>query len=167
MNIGEFAPPRSRLPLVLTALVLVVLAVVVLSGVFRTMIPAVTPTLTPTPSASATSARPGLPFTTPDERYWGRWEILDHRWTRSGLMVEIRIHVDNGPLGYSFMAFENQGAEVINPSPGADSPPLTGASIPTGGIETGWVYFVMDRGDSTIILADEDGKQMSALVIKG
>ena len=166
VRIEDFAPPRSRVPMFVTLAVLAALALVLLGGTLRAYLP-VPPASSPTPTVATPSALPGLPFTTPDERARGRWEILDHRWTASGLMVEVRIHVDHGPLGYSFMAFENQGTEVIEPSPGADSPALTGSSIPTGGVETGWVYFLMTRGDATIILANEEGRQMSALVVEG
>lgn len=167
VHIEDFAPPKSKAPLIVTLAVGVALALVILASTLRPGLLASVPTVTPTPSASTTVSESGLPFTSPDERFNGRWEIMDHRWTDHGLMVQVRIKVDRGPLGYTFMAFENQGTDVIDPSPGADSPVLSGRRIPSGGEETGWVYFSMARGDATIILANEAGRQMSALVVQG
>lgn len=167
VSIDEYAPPRSRLPLAITVGALALLVVALIGITLRPGLLAPAGVATPTPSPTATTLAPGLPFSTSDERFWGRWEILEHRWTDSGLMIQVRIHVDRGPLGYTFMAFENQGVRVVDPSPGAESPVLTGRRIPSGGVETGWVYFHLARGDATIILADEAGQQMSALVVQG
>lgn len=167
VHIEDFAPPKSKAPLIVSLAVGVALALFLLASALGPGLLANVPRATQTPPSTAAASESGLPFTSPDERFNGRWEILDHRWTEHGLMVQVRIKVDRGPLGYTFMAFENQGTEVIDPSPGADSPVLSGRRIPSGGEETGWVYFSMDRGDATIILANEAGRQMSALVVQG
>lgn len=164
VKIDEFAPPRSRLPLVLTLVVLLVAALIWGATMLRPAPPA--PAAAPTPSATSPTAR-GLPFLTPDERFAGRWEIVEHRWTDSGLEVEIRLTVDKGPVNYSFLAFENSGVEATSPTPGSDQPQFSGLPIETGQEESGWLFFPLERGPATIILATAGGNQMSALPVVG
>jgi hypothetical protein len=173
VTIEEFAPPRSRLPLVVL-LIAVVVAGLIWAG--TTMgpaqpIPAATVSASPRPSASANpttaATGAGLPFVSPDQRYSGRWEILAHQWTDSGLEVEIRIAVDQGPIGYSFIAFGNNDTEATRAEPGSQFPRFSGSVIPSGQEETGWLFFPLQRGASTIILANGAGNQMSALPVAG
>lgn len=165
VKIDEFAPPRSRLPLLITLIVLLVAGLIWGATLLRPVaaVPAASASATPsqTPTAS------GLPFLTPDERYSGRWEILEHRWTDSGLEVEIRISVDRGPFSYSFLAFENSGVDATSPDPGSQPPQFSGLPIATGAQESGWLFFPLDRGPATIILATAGGNQMSALPVSG
>lgn len=166
-NIEEFAPPRSRLPL-LIALIAVVVAGLIWAGTTL-----VAPQLAPSASASpstrptATSSGSGLPFVTPDERYTGRWEILRQQWTDSGLEVEIRVMADQGPISYSFMAFGNDDVQATKSQPGSMSPQFSGMPIESGNQETGWLFFPLQRGASTIILLTGAGRQMSALPVSG
>lgn len=163
VKIEEFAPPRSRLPLLLTLVVLLVAGLIWAATMLRPVDPGATPTRSPSPSATGS----GLPFLTPDERYSGRWEILDHHWIDSGLEVEIRIAVDKGPFRYSFLAFENSGVDASEPNPGSQQPLFSGAPIATGKEESGWLFFPLERGPATIILATDAGNQMSALAVNG
>ena len=165
VKIDEFAPPRSLLPLVVTVVVLLVAALIWGATMLRPDPPA--PVASSTPTASATPTTPGLPFLTPDERYAGRWEIVEHHWTDSGLEVEIRLAVDKGPFSYSFLAFENVGIQATSPSPGSGSPQFSGEPIETGEQESGWLFFPLERGPATIILATAGGNQMSALAVSG
>lgn len=166
VNIDEFAPPRSRLPLVVTLVALLVAGLIWFGTTWRGQPSAAT---SPTPSASAgtTAPPPGLPFVTPDERFTGRWEILRQQWTDSGLEVEIHVVADRGPITYSFLAFGNNDVEATNSSPGSQNPKFSGLPIATGRDETGWLFFPLDRGPSTIILATASGNQMSALPVTG
>ena len=165
VKIDEFAPPRSRLPLVVTVVVLLVAALIWGATMLRPDTPA--PAASPTPTPTATPTAPGLPFLTPDKRYAGRWEIVEHQWTDSGLEVEIRLAVDKGPFSYSFLAFENSGVQATSPSPGSGSPQFSGEPIETGEQESGWLFFPLERGPATIILSTSGGNQMSALAVSG
>lgn len=165
VKIDEFAPPKSRLPIVLTLVVLLVAGLIWGATMLRPDTP--TPAATPTPTATASPTAPGLPFLTPDKRFTGRWEIVEHRWTDSGLEVEIRLAVDKGPMNYSFLAFENSGVEATSPTPGSDEPQFSGQPIGTGQEESGWLFFPLERGPATIILATAGGNQMSALPVGG
>lgn len=167
MNIDEFAPPRSRLPLLVTLVVLVVAALIWGATLLR---PA-SSTAGANPSASAsptaTSSGSGLPFLSPDERFSGRWEIIEHRWTDSGLEVEITLAADRGPVNYSFVAFNNAGVDPTESTAGSEQPQFSGLPIPTGQKESGWLFFPIERGPATIILATAGGNQMSALAVSG
>lgn len=166
VKIDGFAPPRSRLPLLVVVIALVVAGLIWAGTTLRA--PQASPSASsapPTPSASPTA--PGLPFVSPDERYAGRWQILRHLWTDSGLQVEIRVMADRGPVTYSFMAFGNNDVEATSPEPGSQDPQFTGRPIPTGSQETGWLFFPLQRGASTIILSTATGNQMSALPVAG
>ncbi len=167
VNIDEFAPPRSRLPL-LVILVAVVVAGLIWAGTTLAA-PSSDPSASASPSAhpTATTAGEGLPFVTPDELHTGRWEILHQQWTDSGLEVEIRVMADNGPISYSFMAFGNDDVQATASQPGSQSPQFTGMPIESGSQETGWLFFPLQRGASTIILLTGAGRQMSALPVSG
>ena len=165
VKIDEFAPPRSRLPLIVVLVGLLAAGLIWASTTLRPAQQAGTPT--PSPSPTATTAGAGLPFLTPDGRYSGRWEILEHRWTDWGLEVEIRIAADKGPISYSFMAFDNTSVEATQPDVGPQAPYFSGLPIKTGSEESGWLFFPLERGPSTIILATAAGNQMSALAIPG
>jgi len=168
VKIDEFAPPRSRLPLVVIVVALLVAGLIWAGTAWRGQ--QTVPDARTTPSATSPVATPsasGLPFVTPDQRYSGRWEILRHQWTDSGLEVEIRLAVDKGPVTYSFLAFGNNDVQATNSSPGSQNPKFNGLPLQTGDEATGWLFFPLERGASTIILATASGNQMSALAVSG
>ncbi|MCA0296352.1 MAG: hypothetical protein LCH96_13810 [Actinobacteria bacterium] len=169
VKIDEFAPPRSRLPLVVVVVALLVAGLIWAGTAWRGQ-QDITAGSSPSPSASspgATSTASGLPFVTPDQRYNGRWEVLRHQWTDSGLEVEIRLAADKGPISYSFLAFGNNDVQATNASPGSQNPKFDGLPLQTGQEATGWLFFPLERGASTIILATASGNQMSALAVAG
>jgi hypothetical protein len=167
VNIDEFAPPRSRLPLLVTLVVLVIAGLIVGATLLRPASPAVSASPSPSASPTTTSSASGLPFLSPDERFSGRWEIVDHRWTDSGLEVEITLAAERGPVNYSFVAFNNAGVEATESTAGSEQPQFSGQPIPSGQKESGWLFFPIERGPATIILATSGGNQMSALPVSG
>lgn len=167
VNIDEFAPPRSRLPLLVTIVVLVVAALIWGATLLRPASSATSAGPSPSASPSATRSASGLPFLSPDERFSGRWEIVEHRWTDSGLEVEITLAADRGPVNYSFVAFNNDGVDATESTAGSQQPQFSGEPIPSGQQESGWLFFPIERGPATIILATSGGNQMSALAVSG
>jgi len=166
VNIDEFAPPRSRLPLLVILVVLIVAALIWGATLLRPASPtAASPSASSSPAATPSAS--GLPFLSPDERFAGRWEIVDHRWTDSGLEVEITLSADRGPVNYSFVAFNNAGVDATESTAGSEQPQFSGQPIPTGQQESGWLFFPIERGPATIILATSGGNQMSALPVSG
>ncbi len=165
VSIGEFAPPRSRLPLVVTLVAALVAGLIWIGTSMRP--PQAPPAPSPSASPSSSTSAPGLPFVTPDQRYAGRWEILSHQWTATGLEVEVRIAVDRGPVSYSFLAFGNNDVQATEAEPGSQQPQFSWSPIPSGGEETGWLLFRLERGATTIILAEAGGSQIAALPVTG
>ncbi|MFT4110247.1 hypothetical protein [Propionicimonas sp.] len=167
VTIEEYAPPRSRLPLLVAVIAIVVAGLIWAGTSLRA--PQASPSTGPSAGATptATASAPGLPFVTPDQSVSGRWEILEHRWTDSGLEVEIRVYADQGPVTYSFMAFGNDDVQATASEPGSQNPRFSGRPIDTGGSETGWVFFPLQRGASTIMLYTASGNQVSALPVAG
>ena len=166
VSIGQFAPPPNRTPLLVTLAALITLVLVIGGGIYVRSLPTTEPSTSPSPAAT-TPATPGHPFTTPDGQRGGSWEILESAWTDEGLQLQLRIHSESGPISFSFMAFANASTRVITPTSSPRTPDIrTGTATPTRSV-TGYVFFPMPRGDSTIILANGTGRQMSALPVKG
>ena len=114
------------------------------------------------------AAPPGLPFLSPDERYSGRWEIVEHRWTDSGLEVEItrRRRPRPGELLVRRVQQHRRGSHRIRGRlrPAAvlrPADPARARRSPAGCSSR------IERGPTTIILATAGGNQMSALPVSG
>lgn len=168
VHIASFAPPKSPVSTIVTFAALAVLAGVIAAGMFLRSAPPPGPSPTATRATTgATSGRPGLPFTSQDGSTGGRWLIENSHWSTSGLSVHIRIFADDGEVSYSFQAFTNRGAQLIDPVPGADQPTLDTGSLEQGDQAEGWVYFPTQRDDITVVLRTADGEPLSAQVVKG
>lgn len=168
MHIESFAPPKVSVSAMVLLGAVGLLVVVVIAGlVFRTTTPAAPSSSTPAAAPTPTPTLPGHPFRTPTGNAGGRWDIVASRWTSEGLSARIKIMVDEGPITYSFFAFANTGTDVVDPTPGPDTPELTRGTLADGESIEGWVFFPTPRGDTTITLATAAGRQMSALVVKG
>lgn len=165
VSINQFAPPPNRTPLLITVVALVILGLVLAGGMYVNSLPKNQPSASPSPSATEPTG-PGHPFTTTDGRT-GRWEILDSTWTSEGLQLQVAVYSDEGSISFSFLAFSNGPAEVVRPTSSPKSPDLRIGTATPGAGATGYVFFPMDRGDATIILANGVGRQMSALPVKG
>lgn len=166
VSINQFAPPPNRTPLLITLAALITLVLVIGGGVYVRSLPSAEPSASPSASQTV-AAGPGQPFTTPDERSKGRWEILDSAWTDEGLQLQIRIYSDSGTISFSFMAFSNASTEVVTPTSSPRTPDIRKGIAYVSDPVTGYVFFPMTRGDATIILATGTGRQMSALTVKG
>lgn len=167
VTITEFAPPRSRMPLVVALIAVVVAGLIWAGTALASPQPGSAASASPSARPTVTASGPGLPFVTPDERYTGRWEILRQQWTDSGLEVEIRVMADRGPIDYSFVAFGNDDVQATTAQPGSQQPQFSGMPIQSGSQETGWLFFPLRRGAATIILGTAAGRQMSALPVSG
>ncbi|MFZ1412832.1 MAG: hypothetical protein WAS07_15385 [Micropruina sp.] len=167
VHIDAFAAPKNHTPLLVTIAALVALALVIVGGIVINAQPRPAPTVSATPTrVSSPDNLPGLPFTSPDGRVSGRWEVLSSRWDSEGVTVQVRVHAVDGTVTYSFMAFANQGATVHDPVPGSSRPELGTGQIAEGDTAIGYLYFEVPREDMTLILATGTGRQMSALVVK-
>lgn len=88
-------------------------------------------------------------------------EVVDHRWTSSGLEVDYRITVDEGVRRFAFFAFDNATRESFLP----DEDYLVEASpnMPA----TGTVTFSMPQADASFVLTTGSGRAITALPIQG
>lgn len=169
VDINAYAPPRRGgngwwlLILGGVLLGLVAAAFLVPRG-----LPAPAPAPTPSTNTSA-PVGPGMPFTLPNSpSNNGRWEVVSHQWTSTGVQVHVRVHADTGRISYGFVAFANVGTSVYEPEAGAaPAPELSTGTLRAGESAEGNVFIPIPRGQSTLILTTEGGRQMSALPIPG
>lgn len=166
VSIDQFTPPPNRTPLLVTIAALITLVLVIGGGIYVRSLSEAAPSTSPSPSGTA-AAGPGQPFSTPDERQKGRWEILDSSWTDEGLQLQLRLYSDSGTISFTFLAFSNASTEVVSPSVSPRSPDIRKGIVYGSEPVTGYVFFPMSRADATIILATGTGRQMSALPVKG
>ncbi len=126
------------------------------------------------PSASSTKPadRTPLPGTqativvSPIDGAEAWWEILDVRWDSTGVSLDVRLTGEKGTLGYSFFALDNTNTTSHDPDftwPGALPPGAVSAPNSIRGI----VRFEKNRGDTTVIIATPNGRQITALVVSG
>ncbi len=166
VSIDQFTPPPNRTPLLVTLAALITLVLVIGGGIYVRSQPEGAPSASPSPS-STVAAGPGQPFSSPDERQKGRWEILDSSWTDEGLELQLRLYSDGGSISFTFLAFSNASTEVVSPTSSPRSPDIRKGIVYNSEPVTGYVFFPMSRADATIILATGTGRQMSALPVKG
>lgn len=177
------APPRSRLPLLLSLLALAIVGGL-LWGVARmgsgpepqTTRPAPTASI-PTEGATAADPTPGrapatgnlrsIPFANAEEASAGTFEILRDEWTSEGLVLTIRVSLTQGQQRLDFFALDNgPTARQYDPS-STGNDYLAGQPIRAGQTLTGRVLFEKERGDTTIFLAGTHGRQVAALKVEG
>lgn len=166
VDINAYAPPRRGGGGWWLLLLGGVLLGLVLAALFARP-PAAAPE--PTPAAAPTEASaPGRPFTMPGApNSRGRWELLSHEWSDAGLTARVRVTSDAGRVSYGFLAFSNTGTEVYEPERGAPTPEIGSGSLQVGQTIEGHLFIPMPRGDATLILTTETGRQVSALAVSG
>ncbi len=170
-----YQPPRSRLPAVLTALAVGVVALVVaLASVLAHRADQVVAIPSPTRSAASphiTVTKDSIEFTTRSGA--GRLTILDHTWRDaqngggSALQVRIRIACSSGVVDYDpfdFQAFDASGSLFDLATEEVDGPLLGVGALQAGEQTTGLVAFVIPRGEVTLLMSD-DADSVTALKV--
>lgn len=178
VEIEAFAPPRSKLPLLVA-----VIAVVVIAALWAatnlwpgsptaeatssaTSDSSATGTGSATATQSATPASSGQRFASEDGSISGTWEVLEHEWTSTGLEIKLRVSVDEGLLDASVAAYGYQQNQGTEPSASSHDEPFFGSGIQAGQEEIGWLHFAVPPGQCSIFLMDDTaGEQMSALTV--
>lgn len=165
-DIGRYAPPKSRGPIVAAIVGVVVLLAVVAAGLILKTPPAA-PVETPAPSAPATQAdRPGHPFIMPsNSAATGRWQVVGREWTDQGVVVQVRVWCDTDTCSYGFTSFANNGRDPVNPTTSPRQPQLGRGFLTAGNSVSGYVFLPLPRGAATLILTTSSGRQISALPI--
>ena len=148
---------------------LVVVAVVAVIGIALYGLQVMgSPEAQPSPSAtrvgpSAASSSLGATATSVDFEGYGKgtFEILGTTWGDKGVDVEIQITLTEGQGTYTTYAFHNASMTSAEPVSGE---PIT---IRAGEKKTARYRFVLERGDSTVVLATSSGTPVTALTLKG
>ena len=166
VDINAYAPPKRSAGAMWFVLVgILVVGVVVGALVFRPNVP-LQASASPSSSVTPTAQRlPGMPFTMPDARDSGRWEVLAQSWEGDELTVRVKVTCDTGRISYAFMAFSNAGTDVYQPVTGAPDPEIGSGDLSAGQSIEGFLLIPMPRGASTLMLTTSLGRQMSALPI--
>lgn len=173
VSIDQFVTPRTRAPWIIAGVVLVLLIGLFWMGsnVDRFMASAdsgvatrpVTPSAIPTSVASGN----GVEFHSTRDDADGIFEIVDYRWTTRGLELDVLIEVSSGTFSYNFFALDNTTTEEFIPLTSAGPGYLSPGTVGAGNSVEGTVIFPKERGDTTVILADETSRQVTALSVQG
>ncbi len=168
VDINAYAPPKRGKGALWFALAGVLVVGVVVAALVFHPAPPTTPSGAPSSSSTPTAQRlPGMPFTMPNSRDSGRWEVLAQSWEGDELTVRVRVSCDTGQISYAFMAFSNAGTDVYQPVTGAPDPEIGSGDLRAGQSIEGYLLIPMPRGASTLMLTTSGGRQMSALPITG
>jgi hypothetical protein len=65
------------------------------------------------------------------------------------------------------MAFGNDDLQLAYPTNGAEYPALDLTRVNAGEERVGWVFFPLDKGESTIIMSTLTRSQITALRVQG
>lgn len=118
------------------------------------------------PSAARWTPVPGGQGVEVSSDRWGAtayWEILSTIWDSTGVTITTRLTGDIGTLDFGFFCIDNVTARSYSPIPSRSS--LFEGSVGPGRVSQGSVRFDKPRNDTTVILADGTGRQITALVI--
>lgn len=176
-SIDQYTLPRSRAPKVLWAVAALLVVALVAAGLWWNSRPPAAPEPTPTPSSSQPAPTPtanpsastnsnATEFESVRDNARGTWQILDTNWTTRGLEVRVKITATQGDLPFGFLALDNVSADQFEPRITNESDDLGQGEVREGEIVTGLVVFHKPRNDTTVMLTDSSGRQISALIAK-
>jgi hypothetical protein len=177
-NLSALSPPRSRVPAVVTAAVLVVVATIVAAAsIFAyhqdQRVDPAPPQITTSPPR-LTATKDAIDFTTRTGE--GRLMIVSHTWqaTRgeaadpgSALQVQVELLCTSGTVDYdpfNFQAFDATGNLFDIAAEEARGPILAVGTLGRGERVRGLVAFVMPRGEVTLLMTD-DASSVTALKV--
>ncbi|MFT4167437.1 MAG: hypothetical protein QM650_19550 [Microlunatus sp.] len=172
------APPRNRLPSVLAAVAIAVVAlVVVLASVWAGQQDARQAAPSPQPSRPASaSPLPGSQIEFTGDAGTGVLRIVRHSWDPAGptaagkslLTLEIAVSCTSGTLRYgpdSFDAFDQDGGLFESAYDPDSSTALEFIRLTAGEQVSGTVSFEIPRGDVTLLLSDDLSRPIAALKV--
>jgi hypothetical protein len=174
----SFGPQRNRLPALVTACAVLLVAAVVLCA---TWVAERNDAQVAAPSARQVPARTAVPLREDSIEIsssggTGRLVIVDHAWTTAGrvaprtgttLDVEVELICSSGEISYDpyfFQAFDQSGRLFEVLAPFADDSLSTGTLGPDERV-AGTVTFDMPRGQVTLLMTDETTQSVTALKI--
>lgn len=174
MTLAQFVPKRNRSgPIALVFVATAVLGAMIFFGTRPGVL---------NPSATASSAKPTAPRTTPvlptggdfatsirfeSDRVAGVFDINDSFWESSTLVVDVTVSVERGSLDYQFLAMDMASGDVTMPDVPSEPSDLRGGIITAGGEDTGTIRFTKNHGDTQILLGEAGGRNLTMLAVKG
>jgi hypothetical protein len=174
-------PPKSRLPTVITAAVIGVVALIVVIGTVLANRQDLQPTsperrpATPVPSALPSTSSDSITFSSREGS--GRLTVADHRWTSEGaieprhgeyLQLKLEITATDGMVSYGpeyFQSFDEIGDLYQTTEAGARQPALSSGVLRPGDTVTGWIAFDLPHGPVTLLMSNALLESVTALRI--
>jgi hypothetical protein len=163
--INQFAPKRSKAP-VLVALAGIVIAGVVVYTANRPAQPSAQPTPTATKSVTASATpRDGTPFTV-NSSTAGTWKITEHQWSDTGLDIRVQVRLSSGTMRCNFMAMSQSGNQIAHSKVSAKTPNFgTDRTITAGDSATGWMHFQIEHSPTTVFIGVNGNSQVQAIEV--
>ena len=177
-NARSMAKPASRLPTVITATVIFVVAVVVAAASLvahfaDTQVAAPVSSRQPIPQIPAQGDR--IEFTTSDGS--GQLILLSHSWVTSGqvppssgqyLRVEVELTCTTGAVDYdpyNFQVFDQTGRLFETAIEGAGDSMLETGTLHPGERVRGTIAFDMPHSEATLLMSDDTNQTVTALKV--
>ncbi|MBA3530018.1 MAG: DUF4352 domain-containing protein [Propionibacteriaceae bacterium] len=178
-DLATFTPPTSRLPAVVTAVVVLVVSTVVLAATMMahrgdSQVSQLAPVTTPIRSV-VPLREDSIEFASTDGS--GRLVVLDHSWMSAGaqrpvsgsyLQVQVELICTSGSIAYDpyfFQAFDATGRLFDVTSHGATQRVLSSGTLGPDERVTGFLTFDMPRGEVTLLMSDDAAESVTALKI--
>lgn len=112
----------------------------------------------PSSSAGAASVTSSIPVSTPN--FSGTWTVDSSTWDSAGVVVQMTMKADSGSLSFSFFGLDNSNADEVRATG-----EMSSGQISAGQTLHGQIRMDKSRGDTTLILAGPDQRQITALLI--
>ncbi|QDP96093.1 DUF4352 domain-containing protein [Microlunatus elymi] len=174
-------PPKNRLPAILTAAVIALVALIVVIATVRANVAdrenatAGGNTPTPTPSAVPKDTKDSITFSSTEGS--GRLTVRSHRWTSSAtgdpiyghyLQLEVEISATEGRISYGpqyFQTFDKSSNVYQTSEAGARPPLLATGYLRPGQTVRGGIAFDMPRGPVTLLMSNSLLESVTAIRI--
>ena len=163
--IGQYAVHRNRTLIVaVAALVLVILVTMTVLSARRLRQDrgeqgaAPSTSAEPTTPGQSSSVVGAIPVESGS--FTGTWQISSSHWDSDGLVVDMTITSTKGRLAFTTFAIDNASTGQTK-----GSGEMASGTVEDGRTTQGEVRFDKDRNDTTVVLADASGHQITALVV--
>lgn len=178
---SHFAAPQSKTPVIVTAVVVALVAVVVGAATWIAHIADRSVQAAPPPSAAPAQPTPtgdgsAIEFTSMEGS--GKLVIVGHEWVSDSssdaefghyLQIEVELSATDGRISYDpyfFQAFDADGNLFDTNQTAAQSPMLGGGTLRPGESVRGVIAFDIPRGDITLLMSNELYESVTALKIR-
>lgn len=164
-EIAQYAVRRSHGPVIAIAGLVVVILVIMAVLALRRPGPG-QDEQSASPSASSATSNPSssvsivgaIPVET--DSFSGTWQIDSASWDETGLTLDMTITSTSGSLSFTMFTIDN-----VNTGQVEGTGEMASGTVGDGETMQGSVHFDKDRNDTTIVLANAGGRQITALTV--